>query len=198
MKNNTFKEWVAPILVLVCICLVITGALAYTNSITKPIIEENEKNTADATRAELLPEGQGFTQYDGELLEKTSDGKVTVQDVYTADNGAGMVITVVTKSFGGNMTQMIGIDKDGKVTGVRITKHSDTAGLGDKAHNVNHTQDYTGVSELNSVTAKDETEELGASNDGAWYITGATISSNAVHYGVKQALEQFKAIGGAK
>ena len=48
MKNNaTFKEYVAPILVLVCICLVVTAALAATYGVTKPIIETNSKKAAD-------------------------------------------------------------------------------------------------------------------------------------------------------
>ena len=34
MKNNTFKEYIQPTVVLVAICLVITFALAYVNSIT--------------------------------------------------------------------------------------------------------------------------------------------------------------------
>ena len=41
MNNNTFKEYIAPVVVLVAICLVVTGILAFVNSITAPIIEEN-------------------------------------------------------------------------------------------------------------------------------------------------------------
>ncbi|MCQ2547621.1 MAG: FMN-binding protein [Clostridia bacterium] len=197
MKNNsTWNQWIAPIVVLVAICLVITFALAETNSFTAPVIAANEKATADQARTELLSDGDAFTQYDGELIPATSDGKCHVEEVYTADNGAGVVITVVTKSFGGDLTEMIGIDKDGAITGVKVTKHADTAGLGTKAHDPAHVVNYVGVKELNSTKAKEETATIGEQNDGAWYITGATISSNAVHYGVHEALAQFEAMGG--
>ena len=66
-KNNTFNEYVAPILVLVSICLVVTFALAATYGVTKPIIEENSAKAADKARVELLAEADSFTEYDGEL-----------------------------------------------------------------------------------------------------------------------------------
>ena len=55
-NNNTFKEYVAPILVLVVICLVVTAALAAVYGVANPIIQENDKKTADANRTELLAE----------------------------------------------------------------------------------------------------------------------------------------------
>lgn len=193
MKSNAFKEYIAPILVLVGICLVISFALAETNSVTAPVIEANDKAAADLARTELLPEGDAFTQADVELV-KSDDGKVEVFDVYVADNKAGMVVTVGTKSFGGVLTEMIGIDKDGKVTGVKVTKHSDTAGLGTKAHDPEFVKQYIGLDTLNTTSAKEESK----TGNGVTYITGASISSNAVHYGVYEALEQFKAMGGVK
>ena len=82
-KNSTFKEYIAPVVVLVAICLVITLALALTNNVTAPVIEANDKAAADANRIELLPDGDAFTEYTGELLA-TEDGKVYIQDVYQA------------------------------------------------------------------------------------------------------------------
>ena len=78
--------------VLVAICLVVTFALAYVNSITAPIIEANTIATANAARAELLPAADSFTQYDGDLVVMEPD-KVYVDDCYVADNGAGIVVT---------------------------------------------------------------------------------------------------------
>lgn len=54
MKNNNFKEYIAPTVVLVAICLVVTGLLAVVNSITSPIIEANSIKSANEARAELL------------------------------------------------------------------------------------------------------------------------------------------------
>ena len=67
MKSNTFKEYIQPTVVLVLICLVMTFALAYVNSVTAPIIADNTVKAADAARAELLPASSSLEQYDGEL-----------------------------------------------------------------------------------------------------------------------------------
>ena len=60
MKSNTFKEYIQPVVVLVAICLVMTFALAYVNSITAPMIAENSAKAADAARSELLPAATSF------------------------------------------------------------------------------------------------------------------------------------------
>jgi len=186
MKTNTFKEYIQPTLVLVLICLVMTFALAYVNSVTSPIIADNTAKAADAARAELLPAATTFEQYDGELAVLVPD-KVYVTDCYIAQ-GVGMVVTVDTSSFGGILTEMVGIDANGAITGVKVTSHSDTKGLGTKAHESSHTQQYIGLTELTETSAK--------ADPAITPVSGATISSNGVHYGVYAALEQFKQVGG--
>ena len=59
-KNNTFKEYIAPVVVLVAICLVITLALALTNNTTAPVIEKNTKAAADQTRTELIADADFY------------------------------------------------------------------------------------------------------------------------------------------
>ncbi len=183
MKNNAFfKENIVPAVVLVIICLVVTAALAFTHSVASPIIAENEKQTADAARAQVLPEGDGFTLYEGELV----DG---VTECYTADNGTGIAVTSTYGSFGGTLTSMVGIDKDGKITGVTVTGHADTPGLGTKAMETDYLAgNYNGLDTADAGSIKDD-----ANVDA---ITGATISSNAVYQCVKEALAQYENIKG--
>ena len=189
-NNNTFKMYIAPVIVLVCICLVVTAALAATYGVTQPIIDKNTKASADAARQELLPDADSFTAVDSSELVVLEEGKVFATECYVADNGSGMVVTVQSSSFGGLLTEMIGIDKDGAITGVQVTAHDDTPGLGTKAQTPEHLGQYVGLTELQSTSAKDDSSVN--------YITGATISSNAVHYGVYSALEQYKALGGVQ
>lgn len=183
MKNNSsFKENVIPALVLVIICLVVTAALAVTYSVASPIIADNEKKTADEARAQVLPEGDGFTLYEGNLEEG-------VAECYLADNGTGIAVTSTYSSFGGTLTAMVGVDSDGKVTGVTVTGHADTPGLGTKAMDAGYLADnYTGIDTASAGNIKDD-----ANVDA---ITGATISSNAIYQCVKQALLQFADIKG--
>ena len=79
---NAMNEFVKPTLVLAVICLVITMLLSISHEITQPIIEENDRKTAEIARAEVLTEADSFEEVTGEFPEN-------VQDVYAAANGAG-------------------------------------------------------------------------------------------------------------
>lgn len=181
MHDKTFKSYIAPALVLVIICLVVTAALAGTYGVTSPIIEANTKKSADEARALVLPSGDSFTQYEGKLV----DG---VTECYLADNKTGMAVTATATSYGGLLTAMIGIDQDGKVTGVTVTEHADTPGLGTKAMETDYLAGYQGIDTLDAEEIK--------SADNVDYIVGASISSDAVYQTVKEALQQFKECGG--
>ena len=187
-KNSAFKEFISPILVLVVICFVTTFLLAFTYGITAPIIAENTAKAASEARMELLPAGDSFSPSDADLYI-LEDGKVYAEDCYVADNGEGMVVTVKTNSYGGMLTAMVGIDKDGAVTGVKVTEHSDTPGVGTKAQAEGHLSQYVGLTELGSDVIK-------AHADSVVEVTGASVSSGAIHKAVYCALAQFDAMGG--
>ena len=183
MKNSNFKTTFAPTIVLVIICLVITAALVTTNGATAPQIAKIQKENADATRAKVLAEADSFTAYDGKLNEG-------IAEVYMANNKSGMVVTSTSKSFGGQMTVMIGIDPDGAITGVEVTGHADTPGLGTKAMTPEFLAKYQGIKELTAEKVKDQ--------DVAPYVVGASISSGGVYDAVKGALQQYADCGGVK
>lgn len=188
-KTNNFEETYKPIIVLVAICLVITLALALTYGVSNPIIERNSKKAADEARMELMKDADSFDQYTGKL-DQLEENKIFVKEVYVAKNKCGIVETVQTNSFGGALEMMVGIDKDGKVTGVKITDHADTPGVGTKnwdGENRNHF--YDGLTELKSQNIKDGQVK---------YVSGASVTGAALHKGVYVALQQFKDMGGVK
>lgn len=182
-KNNSFQENFAPAIVLVCICLVITFALAMTYKVANPVIEANAAKSANEARMEVLPDGDSFTQYDGTLV----DG---VTEAYMADNGAGMAVTAQYKGFGGAVTVMIGMDANGAITGVKVTEHAETPGLGTKAADPGYLEQYEGVTEAPAGHIRDD-----ANIDA---VSGATITSNAVYNSVREALAQYQECGGVK
>ena len=189
-KNSTFQEFISPILVLVAICFAVTFLLAFIYGITNPIIEKNSAEAAAATRAELLEASNGdFQVYDGALYEDAAN-KMTVTECYVATNGSGMVITAVSNSYGGDLTTMVGIDKDGAITSVKVTEASDTPGVGSKAQLPDHLKQYEGLKEYTDINVKND------ANVNA--VTGASVSSGAVHRTVCAALEQFKMMGGVQ
>ncbi len=183
MKSNNFKEHFIPAIVLVCICLVVSLALAATYNVSNPTILANQKKSADEARLEVLPDGDSFTEYDGKLTGG-------VDECYIADNKSGMAVTSEYKGFGGAVKVMVGVDSDGKITGVKVTEHSETPGLGTKAMTADYLKQYKGVAEAGAGHIRDD-----AAIDA---VTGATITSNAVYCSVGEALAQFKECGGVK
>lgn len=189
-NNSTFKEFVSPILVLVAICFVTTFALAYIYGITDPIIKENNAKAAAETRAVLLEASNGeFNDPETDLYSDPAN-KMEVTECYVASNGSGMVVTAVSNSYGGDLTAMIGIDKDGAITAVQVTEASDTPGVGSKAQLPAHLDQYKGLTEYTDIQVKKD------ANVNA--VTGASVSSGAVHRTVCAALEQYKMMGGIK
>ncbi len=178
-----WKEYFAPTTVLMIVCIVVTLALAGTYQLTQPVIAANAKAAADAARAEVLPSGKGgYSLVEGKLQEG-------ITDVYHANNRTGFVITAEDKGFGGKIVVMVGIDIDGKITGVKVLGHAETPGLGTKAMTESHMSQFVGQGRISN------TNEAGAANIDA--ISGATISSNAVFRAVDKALLQYAQIGGA-
>lgn len=172
-----FRDKFAPTIVLFAICMVVTVALSSTYGITSPVIAANQKAAEDAARLEVFPAGDSFTEYDGKLEEG-------VQNCFVAGNEEGIAVTSEYKGFGGAVTVMTGIDADGKITGVKVTDHSETPGLGTKAADPEYLKQYLNISELKGGHINNDT------NIDA--VTGATITSNAVYCSVDEALAQFR------
>ena len=173
--NRVFK----PIVLLSVICIVITGALAATNSVTPPIIQAATIAAQNAARAELLPEAEGaFTKVEGVEVENVSD-------IYTADNGSGTVITCAGKGYGGTVTVMVAFSPDNTIKQIKVTESSETKGIGTNVtENAEYWANYNGLSAAQSLA-------LGSDVDA---YTGATISSRAVNNAVNAAIEAYNAI----
>ena len=172
-QGSTFQEMIKPLLVLVVICLVVSALLGFTNSVTAPIVEENERIAAEQTRRAVLAGAESFTEIecDAEALGITS--------AYKEDSGKGYVITAGRKGYGGQVVVTVGIDGSGKVVGLSANVSTETSGVGSKAGLPAYTDKYIGLS---------------GSADGVDTISGATYSSTAVRNGVSAALAAYDAI----
>ena len=158
-----------PIVVLCLICVVITGALAATNSATAPVIKAAEEAAAQAARTELLPEATGFTLVEGEFD--------------TADNGVGTIITSSDKGYSSTVVVMVAFDPDGTIKQVKIQSQGETAGVGTKIENESFWSQYTGLP-AETITLDQQVDR----------ITGASISSSAVNDAVNFAIAAYNAI----
>ncbi|WP_313529712.1 RnfABCDGE type electron transport complex subunit G [Anaerotignum sp.] len=175
------KEVVKPAVVLLIIASVAAAALGAVQSITAEPIKIQEEKTRAASMQAVMPEAGSFE----EIADAELTGSLTA--VYKADNG-GFVITTAPGGFGGAVDTMVGIDADGIITGLRVTKHAETPGLGAKSTEPSFYEQFTGMSGTLAVT-KDGGEIVP--------ITSSTITSRAVTSGANDALEWFAANGGA-
>ena len=104
-----------PIVVLCLICVVITGALAATNSATAPVIKAAEEAAAQAARTELLPEADGLHPGGGRVRgrHRRSTPPTTV---WAPSSPAATRATAAT------VVVMVAFDPDGTIKQVKITE----------------------------------------------------------------------------
>lgn len=170
MKKN-FNEIVKPVLVLVCICLVVTALLAYINSVTSPIIAKAEQEKTEQAMSEVLTEAEGFKPVEVDNLPDR------VTEIYSAENGSGYVFMLTTKGYGGDMKLICGIKSDGTIEQCKTLSHSETSGLGSKTAEDPYRNQYCGKN-------SDTLSEVDA-------ISGATISSTAYKNAIEDAFKAF-------
>ena len=116
------------VLVLVCICAVMSTALAVTNYYTAPIIASNMAGKADEALLEVYPGGGLFTPVD--ISDKNLPA--TIIEVNAASNG-GYVFQLKTNGYAPDMVIMLGVDGNGVITGAKYLSGNETVGLGDVA-----------------------------------------------------------------
>jgi electron transport complex protein RnfG len=177
-----------PTIVLVSVVAAVTLALALVNMITNPVIEERLKKAADETRFAVFSEAGSFSSIP---VERAFDPDGNILDVFVADNGKGVVITSQSSGFGGKVTVMTGIRRDGEITGVSVLDHRETPGIGDKPMEEDYLKIYIGASEI--VLRNSASDGGGIKID---TITGATITSVAIFNAVETALAYFANTGG--
>ena len=169
------KDYIKPTLVLAVICLVITAALAVTNNVTLPIIDENNRKIAEESRAMVLSEADAFEEVTGNFPENTVDA-------YKASNGAGYAITVTAKGYDSSpLKVMVGIKADGTIERVNVLENSETPGLGTKVSEDAFTGQFAGMD---------------SSMNGLQMIAGATKSSNAMKKAVETAYVVYDMVKG--
>ncbi len=156
------------------ICVVVALLLGIVNSITEPIIRQMQEEKTAAAMAMVLK---------ADSYEEIPSDVENVAAMYRAVAGGeqiGYVVEVTSSGFGGAMSLVVGVDMDGKVTGVSVTDHAETKNIGTKV-----TDDSAVLARFIGLV-ESITVNSGANRfDG---ISGATVSSKAVTAGVNTAL----------
>lgn len=187
MKNKSLKEILVPAVMLFIIAAVCTALLAGTNLLTKDKIAEIAVQQEVAAKVAVFPDAKSFS--DAKIAD--ADGTpIAYYDAYD-ENGktVGYVFGVTTKSYGGDLSAMVGIDAEtSKITGVEITTINDTPGLGLNVNTENFLSQYIGRSGDIGVNKNQSTDtEIKA-------VSSATISSKAVTTAVNSAFDAYETI----
>ena len=181
--ENTVLYVLRLALTLFLIAAVVAAALAGVNSITKPVIDRlNAEKTQKAIET-VLPGG-----FDEELTAFDNQGGL-VSKVYKGQSG--YALEVLPSGFDNTITMMVGVDNEGKVLGISIVSHTETAGLGAvAAAQTAAGEAFRGqfVGKSGSVSVTKDGGDLDA-------ITGATITSRAICAGVNAALACVAGLG---
>lgn len=186
------KEVLAVSLKLFVITAVAALCLAVVNKVTKPVIEENNKQTEIRLQQEVLPEAAEFTMGEIPKLDnaKADIEKISVGISKPDGKVCGYVVVATShEGYGGDLKVMVGVDSEFEVTRIKIMESSETAGLGANASKPEFADQFVGADSTLSVvkgTAKEN--EISA-------IASATVTSNAVTSCVNTALEAAKQKG---
>ena len=173
----TKEKWM-PTVVLSAICLVVAGLLAAINMVTGPRIAQMQEDKANAALIEVFPGGKGFKEIDLSKYKMPS----TVVAGYTEESG-GCVFRLETSGKGGGFITMCGVDKDGKIVGVKCIKNGETPSyFAPVVDAVEGKRGYHGqtLESFSQIT-----------------VANSTMSSDAYGNAVKDALSAFAIAGGA-
>lgn len=180
-KTSTALYILRLALTLLVITGVMAAALGCINAVTAPRIDAIASEKTQAAIGAVLPGG-------GEPVD-FEDATGTVQKVYASDSG--YAVEVEPQGFGGAITMMVGIDKEGSILGIEIISHTETPGLGAVAAakttaGESFRSQFAGLS--GSVAVSKDGGSVAA-------VTSATITSRAVCAGVNAALDCVAKLG---
>ncbi|MDD4930210.1 MAG: RnfABCDGE type electron transport complex subunit G [Gallionella sp.] len=179
------------VLLLGGVALVTTAALAFADKSTSVDIAAAQARDMQQSLTQVLP-----GRYDNDLLKDTvllatQSEEVTVYRARRVGRVEAVVFKVSGPGYAGPIDCMMGIDRGGHITGVRVIKHKETPGLGDKIEPAKGRWIYDF-----------EDKSLGNPSADKWYVkkdggvfdqfAGATITPRGVVRAVKGGLDFFE------
>lgn len=175
--------------------LLASATLVIAHLQTAPLIEQQTSADLTASLKAVIP----GIDYDNDLLTDQvviNDGVGrTTTTVYRARHKGEVVAAVyqvIGKGYAGDITAVMGLDRSGHITSVRVVSHKETPGLGDKI-------EAAKSSWIDSFSGKglDNLDEKGwhVRKDGGEFdqFSGATITPRALVAAVKGGIDLYAA-----
>ena len=166
--------------------------LASGHMATEAAIQQRQKEDLQGSLSMVIP----AKLHDNDLVRDSYDLKDSsgeVKRIYPAYLGGklqAVAYQVTGLGYGGPILALLAVDRDGTILGVRVLRHAETPGLGDKieANRSNWIDGFTGQSFANLPKAKWKVKK-----DGGYFdqLSGATITPRAVVQSVRGGVEFF-------
>jgi electron transport complex protein RnfG len=175
------------------VALLATTALVLGNRLTHEAIVQAEATDLANSLAQVLPAGTADNDLLADIV-KVGAGETAVTVHRARKNGVptAAVFRMAERGYAGDIVVLMGVAADGRLLGVRIVKHVETPGLGDKIEiaKAKWVLDFDGKS-----LAATPAEQWAVKKDGGVFdqFAGATITPRAVVKAVKHGLEFFAA-----
>jgi electron transport complex protein RnfG len=195
--NEKARHILTTALALLGFAIVGAVLLAGTYGMTRPSIEKSEREAKIKLISQVLPAGSYDNDLVGSARPLAADPLLGLNrpgQYYPATLGgkptAVVLEAIAPDGYGGPIKLLVGIMPDGRLSGVRVTAHNETPGLGD----------YIDIAKSNWIHVFDgkslenpKPDDWKVKKDGGAfeYMAGATISPRAVVKAVKKSLEFF-------
>ena len=182
------KTILMPLVSLLVAAIVLLAAY----NISLPARQARIQEELTAKMQTILPGSTTFTQ------EEYTGEDTNIRAVYKGETG--YVVNTVTYGYAGNITMLVGVSNEGKVTGLQILQMQETWGLGAQALTdweflaqfLNTTGNVaiatSGADAFSSATQTPEGEEPAAEEVYVDGISGATVTSKAIARSVNSAV----------
>ncbi|MDU2825897.1 MAG: FMN-binding protein, partial [Clostridium perfringens] len=181
----------------------ITGATISSNAVSSGIndaISFYKENVLgeDLSKEKIL--NLSKINLEGDITELTIELEEGIDKVSIVSNGEKEIGYAIEASEVGMYEEKpikfaIGISTGGIITGVQIIDHKETAGLGDLIEDENFLNSFIGVSSLDKLSVKENTNEIDLSVYGEVVnvdsISGATKSSMAIIKGITNVINFY-------
>lgn len=173
--------------ILFLVNLIAASLLVGVNNLTHARIEELKRVSERESIKEVMPSSFG------EFLESVEEGVLSYIRVYKDKNKSilsGYIFTVKQYGYSSIIETMVGMDKDGRILGIKILSHNETPGLGAKISEKGFFGQFRNKPFKDLVVVKTKTK------DKIEAVTGATISSSAVTDSIRKEAERILDVEG--
>ena len=161
------KKNIMPVVVLTLICVIVALLLAVVNTFTEDVIEGAEQEAIRESLKSVMP-----SDWIVEELPSDENAPKSIDKIYKDKEGRGYAVTLNAQGYADKIGMTISIDSEGKVIKAEITSEQETHGKG-------------GFDEfMIGLSGKD----FDALSDSSLKVSGATLTSNAIKNGIKDAL----------